>query len=101
VAAYIRKPIDVDLLRGTLTRIARDKGILLGSPELLLATVGKSVRDLRIKRGLSLRQFSRRTGLSPSVLSSIERATVSASLSSLLRVSAALGTRLRDLFGAL
>jgi len=101
VAAYIRKPIDVEGLRRTLMRIAREKGILLDSPELLLATVGKNVRDLRVKRGLSLRQLSRRTGLSPSLLSSIERAAASASLSSLLRVSAALGTRLRDLFGTL
>jgi DNA-binding response OmpR family regulator len=101
VAAYIRKPIDLALLKATLTRIARDKGILLDNPEVMLATVGKNVRDLRIRRGLSLRQLSRRTGLSPSLLSSIERATASASLSSLLRVSAALGTRMRDLFGSL
>jgi CheY-like chemotaxis protein/DNA-binding Xre family transcriptional regulator len=98
VAAYVKKPIDIARLRATLLRIARDKGILLESPAQMLAAVGKNVRDLRIKRDLSLRQLSRRSGLSPSVLSSIERAAVSASLSSLLRVSAALGVRLRDLF---
>jgi len=99
VAAYVQKPIDLEKLRATLMRIASEKGILLESPERMLATVGRNVRSLRLKRRLSMRQMARRAGLSPSLVSSIERATASASLTSLLRVSAALGVRIADLFG--
>ena len=43
--------------------------------------------------------MSRRTGLSVSLLSQIERAETSASLSSLYKISAGLQVRIRDLFG--
>jgi two-component system OmpR family response regulator len=43
--------------------------------------------------------MARRTGLSVSLLSQIERAESSASISSLYKIAIALDARIRDLFG--
>ena len=53
----------------------------------------------RKARGLTLKQMARRTNLSVSLLSQIERAESSASVSSLFKVATALDVRLTDLFG--
>src|SRR5690242_16643047 len=55
-------------------------------------------RDVRKARGLTLKQMARRTNLSVSLLSQIERAESSASVSSLFKVATALDVRLTDLF---
>ena len=55
--------------------------------------------DLRKERGLTLKQMARRTKLSVSLLSQIERAESSASVSSLFKVATALDVRITDLFG--
>jgi transcriptional regulator with XRE-family HTH domain len=65
----------------------------------LHATIGRQIRDLRKQRGLTLKQMARRTNLSVSLLSQIERAESSASVSSLFKVATALDVRLTDLFG--
>jgi transcriptional regulator with XRE-family HTH domain len=54
---------------------------------------------MRKARGLTLKQMARRTNLSVSLLSQIERAESSASVSSLFKVATALDVRLTDLFG--
>ena len=46
-----------------------------------------------------LKQMARRTGLSVSLLSQIERAESSASISSLYKIAVALESRIQDLFG--
>jgi transcriptional regulator with XRE-family HTH domain len=61
--------------------------------------IGESIRSLRKEKELTLKQMSRRTGLSVSLLSQIERAESSASLSSLYKIAAALDVRVQDLFG--
>ena len=54
---------------------------------------------LRKEKELTLKQMSRRTGLSISLLSQIERAESSPSISSLYKISVALDSRIQDLFG--
>ena len=81
-------------------RIARKKGLLLSREEELHATIGLTIRTLRKQRGLTLKQMSRRTDLSVSLLSQIERAESSASVSSLFKVAAALDVRITELFGS-
>ncbi|MEO7296221.1 MAG: cupin domain-containing protein [Candidatus Limnocylindria bacterium] len=60
---------------------------------------GRPLRRLRQDRGLSLRQASERTGLSVSFLSSLERGVTGASIATLLRLTAAYGTTVNELFG--
>jgi DNA-binding NtrC family response regulator len=98
VSAYIRKPFSVDEFREAIGRIAKKKGLILRREDELHATIGRSIRELRKARGLTLKQMSRRTNLSVSLLSQIERAESSASVSSLVKVSAALDVRIAELF---
>ena len=99
VSAYIRKPFSVDEFREAIGRIAKKKGLILRREDELHATIGRSIRELRKARGLTLKQMSRRTNLSVSLLSQIERAESSASVSSLFKVATALDVKLTELFG--
>ena len=99
VSAYIRKPFAVADFRETINRIAKKKGLCLRREDELHATIGRSIRELRKSRGLTLKQMSRRTNLSVSLLSQIERAESSASVSSLFKVATALDVRITELFG--
>jgi len=100
VSDYIRKPFDATEFQSTIETILRKKGLLTNPEEELHATIGTSIRQLRKDQGLTLKQMSRRTGLSVSLLSQIERAESSASVSSLFKISTALDCRLTDLFGS-
>ena len=72
---------------------------LLRREDELHATIGRNIRQLRKERSLTLKQMARRTKLSVSLLSQIERAESSASVSSLFKVATALDVKITDLFG--
>ena len=99
VSAYIRKPFSIIEFRDHLLRIAKKKGLVLRREDQLHATIGRSIRELRKARSLTLKQMSRRTKLSVSLLSQIERAESSASVSSLFKVATALDVKITELFG--
>lgn len=99
VSDYIKKPFDVDEFNKTLEKILRDKGLLIDPEEQLLLTIGRNIRMARKNRSLTLKQMSRRTGLSVSLLSQIERAESSASVSSLFKLARALDCPLTAFFG--
>jgi DNA-binding NtrC family response regulator len=99
VSDYVKKPFDVDEFSLTIERVLRRKGLLVDPEEELHATIGRHVRELRKTGGLTLKQMSNRTGLSISLLSQIERAESSASISSLFKLANALGCRISDFFG--
>jgi DNA-binding response OmpR family regulator len=96
---YIKKPFNVDEFRAVITRVMRKKGLSLTPEEELHKVIGETIRNYRKELNLTLKQMSRRTGLSVSLLSQIERAETSASISSLYKIAVGLGTRIRDLFG--
>lgn len=62
------------------------------------AVEGRNVRHLRTERGLSLREASRRSGLSVSFLSAIERDATGVSVATLHRLTEAYGVTMLDLF---
>ncbi len=99
VSAYIKKPFSVDEFRAVIERIAKKKGLVLRKEDELHQTIGRNIRELRKARNLTLKQMSRRTKLSVSLLSQIERAESSASVSSLFKVASALDVRITQLFG--
>lgn len=99
VSAYIKKPFAIDEFRAVIERIARKKGLVLRKEDELHQTIGRNIREQRKARGLTLKQMSRRTNLSVSLLSQIERAESSASVSSLFKVATALDVRIIELFG--
>jgi DNA-binding NtrC family response regulator len=96
---YIKKPFNVDEFRDVISRVMRKKGLSLTPEEELHKVIGENIRRSRKDKNLTLKQMSRRTGLSVSLLSQIERAETSASISSLYKISVGLQSRVRDLFG--
>jgi two-component system OmpR family response regulator len=96
---YIKKPFNVDEFRAVIARVMRKKGLSLTPEEELHKVIGDTIRTYRKEKTLTLKQMARRTGLSVSLLSQIERAETSASISSLYKISVGLGVKVRDLFG--
>jgi len=96
---YLKKPFNPEEFRVVVDRVMRKKGLLRTPEENLHRVIGETIRTLRKDRNLTLKQMARRTGLSVSLLSQIERAESSASISSLYKIAVALDSRIRELFG--
>ena len=96
---YLKKPFNPEEFRMVVDRVMRKKGLLRSPEENLHRVIGETIRGLRKERGLTLKQMARRTGLSVSLLSQIERAESSASISSLYKIATSLDVRIQDLFG--
>ncbi len=63
-------------------------------------SIGKTIRELRQKRGLAQIELSKRTGIDPRTLAAIEKGRIiTPSLSSLKQIAASLDIPLKDLFG--
>jgi DNA-binding response OmpR family regulator len=101
VSDYVKKPFDITDFREKIAAILKAKGLLVNPEAELHRTIGHTIRGLRKGEKLTLKQLSRRTGLSVSLLSQIERAESSASVSSLYKISSALGVKITVLFGHL
>ena len=96
---YIKKPFNVDEFREVLARVMKKKGLARTPEEQLHKIIGDTIRTMRKEKELTLKQMSRRTGLSISLLSQIERAESSPSISSLYKIAMALDSRIQELFG--
>ncbi len=96
---YLRKPFTVEDLRTVVERVLKKKGLSRTPEEQLHRVIGETIRNLRKERNLTLKQMAKRTGLSVSLLSQIERAESSASISSLYKIAVALDARIQELFG--
>lgn len=100
VVDYIKKPFNPDEFREVIDRVLKHKGLARNPEEQLHKVIGSTIRTLRKERGLTLKQMARRTSLSVSLLSQIERAESSASISSLYKIAVSLDTRITKLFGS-
>jgi len=95
----MKRPFSVDESRGGRDRVRRKRGLARTPEEKPHRVIGDTIRTLRKEKDLPLKQMSRRTNLSVSLLSQIERAESSASISSLYKIATALESRIQDLFG--
>jgi DNA-binding response OmpR family regulator len=95
---YITKPFQVEELRAVVERVMIKKGLARTPEEQLHRLIGDRIRNMRKDQKLTLKQMSKRTGLSVSLLSQIERAESSASIPSLYKIACALDARMQDLF---
>ncbi len=96
---YLKKPFQVEELREVMSRVIHKKGLARTAEEQLHKIIGDNIRTMRKDKRLTLKQLSKRTGLSVSLLSQIERAESSASIPSLYRIAVSLDSKVRDLFG--
>ena len=99
VSDYVKKPFEIAEFREKIADILKKKGLLTDPEEDLHKTIGMNIRRIRKENALTLKQLARRTGLSVSLLSQIERAESSASVSSLYKVASGLKIRITTLFG--
>lgn len=99
VSDYVRKPSPQDKFLEVIRNICKNKGLLTHPEKELQKHIGRTIRRLRKERNLTLRHLSRRADLSVSLISQIERAESSASVSSLFKIASALGCRIGELFG--
>ena len=98
VVDYLKKPVKEEEILTSVRRALAAKGLALLPEEELHRNIGAAIRELRKKRTLTLKQLAKRTGLSVSLLSQIERAESSASVTSLYKIAHALKIRLTELF---
>lgn len=95
---YVKKPVEPLVFIETVKRVLEKKGITRDPEAELHRAIGRFIREGRTRQNLTLKQLARRTGLSVSLLSQIERAESSASISSLYRIASALRVRMSELF---
>ncbi len=98
VSDYVEKPVEMRKLLRAVEKVVREKGLLRNPEESLLVSIGARIRSGRKAQSLTLKEVARRTGLSVSLLSQIERAESAASVASLFKISSALKTNLESLF---
>lgn len=96
---YVRKPFETSEFLSVVREALAQKGLSKDPEADLHREIGRTIREARKTQELTLKQLARRTGLSVSLLSQIERAESSASISSLYKISSALRLRMSDLFG--
>lgn len=63
------------------------------------ARVGEKIKELREKKGLSLKDLADLTGFSTALLSQMENHLVSPSLGTIIKLASALGVRVGDFWG--
>ncbi len=97
---YLKKPFNVDEFREALENVIRKKGLARTPEEKLHKVIGDTVRTLRKDKDLTLKQMAKRSNLSVSLLSQIERAESSASISSLYKIAPISSTRACTIFSA-
>jgi DNA-binding NtrC family response regulator len=95
---YVRKPIEPATLLETVKRTLERKGLTRDAEAEMHKHIGQFIREGRTKHKLTLKQLARRTGLSVSLLSQIERAESAASIESLYRIASALKVKMAELF---
>jgi DNA-binding response OmpR family regulator len=96
---YVRKPFEPEEFVATVIAALARKGLIVDPEAKLHQAIGDAVRNARKVQDLSLKQLARRCGLSVSLLSQVERAESSASVSSLYKIASALGLKMSELFG--
>ncbi|MFL5320984.1 MAG: response regulator [Myxococcaceae bacterium] len=95
---YVKKPVEPEQFLATIRDALSKKGLSKDPEADLHRAIGRTIRDARKTQELTLKQLARRTGLSVSLLSQIERAESSASISSLYKIASALRLRMAELF---
>lgn len=98
---YIKKPFNIEEFRSLLQRAVREKGLIVSPESKLNQEIGNKIRALRKEKSLTLKQLGNRTGLSVSLISQIELAKTSASVSTLYKIASALGIKIGHFFNEL
>jgi transcriptional regulator with XRE-family HTH domain len=81
-----------------IVQLLKREGLVRPSPDGASSAIGARLRQLRIRRGLSLAQVAKAAGISVGFLSAIERSQMSASIGTLRRLARFHKTNILDFF---
>ena len=81
-----------------IVQMLKREGLVRPTPDGVSVAIGKRLRQLRVKRGLSLGQVAREVGISLGFLSALERSHMSASVSTLRKLARFYKTNILDFF---
>jgi len=95
---YIKKPFNIDDFRAVIRKAIEERGLIITPEARLNQEIGNKIRTLRKKKNLTLKKLANRTGLSVSLISQIELAKTSASVSTLYKIASALGIKIGYFF---
>ncbi len=95
---YIKKPCTAKDFRELIKNAVRDKGLVMAPDSHVNKEIGTKIRNLRKDKNMTLKQLANRTGLSVSLISQIELAKTSASVSTLYKIACALTVKIGVFF---
>ncbi len=98
---FLTRPFPPPTLVAAVEQVIKRRGLDLPAAHLLNQALGELLRKTRQERKMSLKQLANRTGLSVSLISQIELAKTTASISTLHKAACALGIKLSSLFETL
>lgn len=98
---YVQKPFNLERFLTAIRNAIEKRGIVIDPEDQLNRQIGERVRALRAEKGLTQKQLAERAKISKSQVSQIELGSSGASVSSLYRISEALGIRLARIFEGL
>lgn len=81
-----------------IVQLLKREGLVRPSPDGVSGAIGARLRQLRIRRGLSLAQVAKAAGISVGFLSAIERSQMSASIATLRRLARFHKTNILEFF---
>jgi len=100
-ADYLLKPFNLERFLEAIHGTIEKRGIIVDPEEKLNHQIGERVRTYRVEKGFTQKQLASKAGISKSQVSQIELGSSGASVSSLYRISEALGIELVRIFDGL
>ena len=98
---YVQKPFNLDRFLTAVKSAIEKHGVVFDPEERLNRQIGERVRTFRVEKGFTQKQLALKAKISKSQVSQIELGSSGASVSSLYRISEALGIRLGRFFEGL
>lgn len=95
---YVQKPFNLDRFLSAVKSAIEKHGVVFDPEERLNRQIGERVRTFRVEKGFTQKQLALKAKISKSQVSQIELGSSGASVSSLYRISEALGIRLGRFF---
>lgn len=94
---YVKKPYKIDELKKIVYRLLEEKGYFFDNEKAINQRIGQRIKGYRQQRVWTVTRLAKQTQLSKSLISQIENAKNSASLSTLSKIARSLNVRVADL----
>jgi DNA-binding NtrC family response regulator len=94
---YVKKPYKLESIKRAVSRVLEEKGFSVNSEMIASQRIGQRIKEYRTLRKWTIAQLAAQTQLSKSLISQLENAKNSPSISSLAKIARRLNVRLADL----